>query len=76
MRDEDKVKRLTPARQEVGFTFEIRVLSGEEGKQLRFEQECAAGAFLMWMREHRRVSMAARDNVETGPERRPRNQSA
>lgn len=70
------MKRSRNAKQEIDFTFEIQVVSGEEGKQLRLEQARAIRAFLMWMREQRgNASVTAKGQVETGSERRPGNQA-
>jgi hypothetical protein len=40
------------------FVFEIEVLTGEEGGQLRLEQARAIRDLLLWVRSRRRISRA------------------
>jgi hypothetical protein len=49
--------------EDIGFSFEIRVVSGEEGRYLRLEQAQAIRALLFWMREQRSSELAIRNRT-------------
>lgn len=38
---------------EIAFDFEVEVIGGEEGRQLRLEQARAIREILMWLHENR-----------------------
>lgn len=49
-------ERSTSSNRDLNFSFEVQVVSGEEGRLLRFEQAHAIKIFLTWLREHRQGS--------------------
>jgi len=49
-------ERSTSSNRDLNFSFEIDVVSGEEGRLLRLEQAHAIKIFLAWLREHRQGS--------------------
>lgn len=51
---------------EPGFTFEIEVISGEEGRELRLEQARAIREFLLWLRCERASADSGADETIGG----------
>lgn len=58
----------TERREGISFRFEIEVVGGEEGRQLRLEQARATQDLLSWVRDQRRSH-----NMYDHSARRPKN---
>ncbi|MCA1701760.1 MAG: hypothetical protein LC808_00195 [Actinobacteria bacterium] len=49
-----------------GFTFEIEVVSGEEGREVALEQARAVRELLLWVREQRTQNKKSHRPAEDG----------